>query len=651
MFINHLSLEGFGSYRDKCVLDLGGAQACVIIGDNGSGKSTIFEAVLWVLFGDTRERSADSVLNLESDEANVRLEFVDLDRKVWNVDRGRTRAGRQIARAACDDGRIATGAKEVGQTMGHVLGVDASVLCATAFALQGAAGLFATGGASKRREILQKGMEHIDFATMLDGSRKKEREALAEVAVAEAALVRATELAEKLEPRRERYNTCKREAAGAEKGLREIEDAYSDVRPGSTLAALREARQAASDLENATKNKAKASAALKTSITRVDRLRKTLPGLKEKQQVTEGSAGNTDREAREFAERAAAAEQAAKSAPERLRMLRAGDDSTCWVCSTELAEDQIELLVKEQEALISDAERARKSADRRATTVRRATREAAQARNDVEAAKQEIAEAESDGRRCLDAEEKAGIRMEHFRPKAEILPELEAAAVAEQDKTAMGQRLERAREASRKASEAVGEARRSLREAQRSADSLADLRGEAVRAERAHGHTKLLVKAMSPTGVPQLAMQRRADMISQAANRRLADMGDLQVRFVATDDNSRGMSIHARSIGDVWRPYATFSGGEKMRVDIALRVALCEILQVRSSILVLDEGWGVLDRGGAHQLGKVLHCLIDDDVVQQVFTITHVPTAVDVFPQRIEVSKVDGSSVAQLVTA
>jgi len=72
----HLRIAGFLSYRDPVELDFSSFELACISGQNGAGKSSLLDAMTWVLFGEARGKSAD-VINLNQDvkAAEVALTF------------------------------------------------------------------------------------------------------------------------------------------------------------------------------------------------------------------------------------------------------------------------------------------------------------------------------------------------------------------------------------------------------------------------------------------------------------------------------------------------------------------------------------------------------------------------------------------------
>ena len=87
MIPRHLRIAGFLSYRDPVDLDFGSFELACISGHNGAGKSSLLDALTWVLFGEARGKGAD-VINLYQDvkAAEVALIF-EYEGNVFRVQR------------------------------------------------------------------------------------------------------------------------------------------------------------------------------------------------------------------------------------------------------------------------------------------------------------------------------------------------------------------------------------------------------------------------------------------------------------------------------------------------------------------------------------------------------------------------------------
>jgi len=84
-----LSISGFLSYRDPVDIDFTAFNLACISGSNGSGKSSILDAITWGLFGQARTRD-DAVINLQSETAEVSFIF-EYESNLYRVTRAKTR--------------------------------------------------------------------------------------------------------------------------------------------------------------------------------------------------------------------------------------------------------------------------------------------------------------------------------------------------------------------------------------------------------------------------------------------------------------------------------------------------------------------------------------------------------------------------------
>ena len=87
MIPRKLRISGFLSYRDPVELDLNSFELACISGHNGAGKSSLLDALTWVLFGEARGKGMD-VINLHQDikAAEVSLDF-EYEGNIFHVQR------------------------------------------------------------------------------------------------------------------------------------------------------------------------------------------------------------------------------------------------------------------------------------------------------------------------------------------------------------------------------------------------------------------------------------------------------------------------------------------------------------------------------------------------------------------------------------
>ena len=84
-----LTLKNFLSYRDAA-LDFRGLHTACICGANGAGKSSLLEAITWVIWGKSRAGTEDDVIH--SGAKNVRVDFdFSCNQQTYRVIRSRPR--------------------------------------------------------------------------------------------------------------------------------------------------------------------------------------------------------------------------------------------------------------------------------------------------------------------------------------------------------------------------------------------------------------------------------------------------------------------------------------------------------------------------------------------------------------------------------
>src|SRR4030065_415459 len=90
-----LALKNFMCYRDNVPpLSFDGIHIACLCGDNGNGKSAIFDAITWALWGESRAKSDDDLLHTGQYEMEVELEF-DIAHQRYRVLRKRSRRQNQ----------------------------------------------------------------------------------------------------------------------------------------------------------------------------------------------------------------------------------------------------------------------------------------------------------------------------------------------------------------------------------------------------------------------------------------------------------------------------------------------------------------------------------------------------------------------------
>ncbi len=182
-----LRISGFLSYRDPVELDFDSFDLACISGNNGAGKSSLLDAVTWVLFGEARGKSSD-IINLNQDvkAAEVMLTFA-YESNIYRVQRSLPRGKNTILEFQVLDGgeQKAEGGKwkpltekTTRDTQARIeltLRLDYETFINASFFLQGKADQFTQKKASERKAVLSTilGLEIWDMYKERTAEKRK----------------------------------------------------------------------------------------------------------------------------------------------------------------------------------------------------------------------------------------------------------------------------------------------------------------------------------------------------------------------------------------------------------------------------------------------------------------------------------------------
>ena len=153
-----LTLQGFLSYKEPVTLDLSQIEVACISGANGSGKSSLFDAITWALFGRAR-RNDDALINDAAEACLVVLEF-DYEDDRYRVQREKARGKSALLefQIRTSDGAwkplTEAGLRLTEDRIRDVLKLDYDTFINASFFLQGKADMFTQQAPARRKEIL-----------------------------------------------------------------------------------------------------------------------------------------------------------------------------------------------------------------------------------------------------------------------------------------------------------------------------------------------------------------------------------------------------------------------------------------------------------------------------------------------------------------
>ncbi len=159
-----LTVQGFLSYRDETEIDFSRLEVACISGANGAGKSSLFDAITWALFGKARRNDDDALINDAVKQnakggCRVALEF-DYESGRYRVERikERGKAAQLEFQMRADGGEwkplTESGLRATEERIRQTLHLDYDTFINSSFFLQGKADLFSQQIPARRKEIL-----------------------------------------------------------------------------------------------------------------------------------------------------------------------------------------------------------------------------------------------------------------------------------------------------------------------------------------------------------------------------------------------------------------------------------------------------------------------------------------------------------------
>lgn len=170
----------------------------------------------------------------------------------------------------------------------------------------------------------------------------------------------------------------------------------------------------------------------------------------------------------------------------------------------------------------------------------------------------------------------------------------------------------------------------------------------------------ILQEAFGIQGIQSLLIENAVPQLEEQANSILGKLSQDQMTFEIRTQKQRinknvteTLEIAISDAQGEVRDYDSFSGGEKFRIDLSLRIALSKLLSMQSghgiNLLVIDEGFGTQDEEGLDCIIDSIHGITDE--FEKIVLITHLEKLKDAFEVKIAVSrKPERGSVFSLVS-
>jgi DNA repair exonuclease SbcCD ATPase subunit len=586
---------------------------------NGSGKSSIFKALTWCLWGESIDKeNGDKVIRNGSKEAIVKVSLGD----GWVVERTRRKGSPRLALLQPDGQSWKAAGKDVQEKINELVGLDFKAFKNTVLYGQNDSLRFAN---PTTRDSDRKDMLHCILRTeMLKGCSEYVRE-------------EAKGLRLKLSTIQGDINNTK--ARLEEQNIDEIKDAMARAERAKKILI--------EDLKQQAQKEKEAAAAENVDVD-LDVLNGELS--KARKEVAKGDVA--DKKAAEFQAKIEVLRgkiSALRSEASKLETIVAQKDeqleqlkgSKCPVCNSPLAkggaghEHKSKLINEREEAsaqgasvvqecskLLVDKEKlSQAEAEQIALTVA-----ASRAHKRIASIQDEIAEAKAINERVARHIEKAREAIQRARDEAATVnPYVEMLDKAQSRIKAYN-------------------------------DDLAKLRKHEGEVVSDLAHIEFWVRGFSGQGLPSFILDSVMPYITERANHYLETLsdGDIKINFDTQRELKSSKGEYKDEIEISWEiegleeSYPA-SGGQLKKIEIATDLALMDLVATREGahvdILMLDEVLDGLDDEGRTRVLQLLHELRSKR--GSIFVISHESDLAEVFEKSVTVVKQDGESILE----
>ena len=182
-----LTLSGIMSYREEQTLDFKDDSLWVLVGKNASGKSSIFDAIIFVLFGETRIKGVPNreLVNHYSDTAQITFDFA-VGNQQYRVKRTINKKGSVTRQASIlllkPDGSLVPQPiplthkeKEFKNWIENDIGLNYEVFITSVLLRQGKADAFLDAPTETRYDVLSKLIDLSKYAALEGRAREQKK--------------------------------------------------------------------------------------------------------------------------------------------------------------------------------------------------------------------------------------------------------------------------------------------------------------------------------------------------------------------------------------------------------------------------------------------------------------------------------------------
>lgn len=658
-------------------LDLSKLGLVSLVGPNGAGKSAIMGGICYALYGKYLKSSEEEMIRDGQDKMIVEFDFEFSGHHV-RIERERVRDDGGTAKMFIDGQMKAEGLKYTNAEVIKLIKMDFEVFIATAYFLQGELDRFTGATPSVRKEYLASILELHSWEhwhNKVKQRLKKLKEETERIGT-EVDVIQNTfdinknfdaEIKKLTQKKEEHQSTIKKLKERREKLDARVLDLEKLKAEHQTLLSGGHERPVDEMYHTTRQQLAVTRQRLPQLEAAISQQREQIKLMAPGAQEWEDAETQASDEVSELQQQVVALETQTKTQGDVLTVLGQAGEGTghrCPVCQSELgdvkeayriAQTRYEKLEAQTEEVYAQLRIKRKRATEIAELVKQGTKLADQ----IEDTHRQIGEqmAAVDGLKKLVEEERERFKKIGQRlTETTVDPEVERSV--RKELSSVDKLIDYEQSMITDLDVRVFTAKEMKEKAQEAKRKLAELVKEKRRLNE-KGRLLSIVERMfsKKEGVPAFIIENAIDEIESRANDILKAFGgehnivlESQKTTKSTGKVRETLEIYVVTAQGSKRDYRLLSGGEKAQVNIALRLALSELLSNRYGVqvdaLFIDESMGAFDETNRATMLGIFRLL--NRRFKQVYVISHHADLRDVLPNEIVVTKRNGVSTAAI---
>ena len=686
MIIKKLALEGFRSYGDKIEIDFGSKNVVAIVGDNGAGKTSLIEAMTFAIYGrsattDARDVKIRDLVNNKRKKAVIELEFIKngMHYKILREVRKNSRELGKVILFNLTTGQKTIGVKNVERELkDKIIGMDYETFVSSTLIRQGEIEKLSELTDAKRKELFVR-IFGLDIYKHFEEKAKEKKRQLSlqleklrgekeflerEVAKETKYLEQKTQIQEQLSELEKRAVILKSELENLEKIEKEKNEAYLKFMALSgTLEGI------SNQIKDYEKRLAKREQILKDK-ERIENELAGYQGLDEAKKKIEADIGEINEKLTDIKSEISALtgeinqlNKRIKEEQENFRKIQIVKGK-CPLCKRPIStEEEKQHILEEYSRIIQELREKIKEYETKKIQLNREYKKNELVRKKLENTMTEIRNKLIKKER-LEGELTSMIKnLEDFENMSEILSKLkdeyetkkkEAEILREKvkDLEKIRERINQLRRAEKDIMAEIASLRTELSNIENVLEEIKEKKENLMKIEedmkdkedKKHIYA-LLEHIFSRKGIPTQILKNLIQMVEKEAQKILEELTNgrmtLYLNFEQRGDEEV-IKLKVFSDGNL-RQLKTFSGGERIRINLALRLGISETLAKlkglhgRLDFLIIDEGFGFLDQQGRETLTEILKKL--SERFKQIFVITHIEDIKEDFDTKLKVYK------------